>query len=111
VIDRPKVAEILARLRTYRSEPGRLAGLPKEALLADPDRVGSAKFRRRLRCPGRRACAPPKRWKPLCAPWPGSEIGWSTLYWDVDDELVYEYLQTSFGDFDRFAAAVAEAAG
>ncbi len=33
------------------------------------------------------------------------------LYWDVDDELVYEYLQTSLGDFDRFAAAVAEAAG
>lgn len=29
------------------------------------------------------------------------------LYWDVDDARVYEYLQTSLGDFDRFAVSIA----
>lgn len=29
------------------------------------------------------------------------------LYWQVDDERVYEYLQESLGDFDRFARAIA----
>ena len=29
------------------------------------------------------------------------------LYWDVDDELVYTYMQESVEDIDRFARAVA----
>jgi len=30
------------------------------------------------------------------------------LYWIVDDEVVYEVLQTNLGDFDRFARLVSQ---
>ena len=29
------------------------------------------------------------------------------LYWDVDDERVYELLQEALGDVDRFGTAIA----
>lgn len=29
------------------------------------------------------------------------------LYWDVEDARVHEYLQTSLGDFERFARSIA----
>jgi uncharacterized protein YutE (UPF0331/DUF86 family) len=30
------------------------------------------------------------------------------LYWEVDDQRIYDYLQTTLTDFHRFASAVAE---
>jgi len=137
VIDSPKITELLARLQTYRGELGRLSRLSKQALLADPDRVGSAKYHfvvaieccidianhivasEGYRIPADSGDAftvlveerllPAEMEAPLRA-MARFRNRLVHLYWDVNDELVFEYLQTSLEDFDRFAAAVAQVA-
>lgn len=135
MIDRPKLAELLARLRTYRAELGRLSVMSREALLEDPDRLASAKYNfvvaietcidianhivasEGFRIPADSGDAfavlveegiLQKEMEPSLRAMARFRNRLVHLYWDVDAELVYEYLQSSLGDFDRFAAEVAK---
>jgi uncharacterized protein YutE (UPF0331/DUF86 family) len=134
VVDRPKLDHMLSSLRAYTAVLRGLASVPGEAFLANPDKVGNAKYHfviaieccvdlanhviasEGFRIPKsnadgsavltERGVLPPDLRDPLRA-MAQFRNRLVHLYWEVDDALVHQYLQDSLDDLDRFARAVA----
>ena len=133
MVDRAKLDSMLSNLKAYVEVLRRLAAVPREVFLADPDKLGNAKYHfviaieccidignhvvasERLRIPHDNAdvfvvlaengfCS--AALEPSLRAMARFRKRLVHLYWKVDDELVYTYLQESLADFDRFAIAV-----
>jgi uncharacterized protein YutE (UPF0331/DUF86 family) len=133
MVDRSKLDATLGSLRVYIDALRRLAQLPRNELLADPDKIASAKYHfvvaieccidianhviasEKLRIPRstadsfvvlvERGFCPVELEEPLRA-MAKFRNRLVHLYWQVDDELVADYLRENLGDFNRFAAAM-----
>lgn len=133
MVDQPKLDSILSNLKTYVELLRRLATVPREEFLANPDKIGSAKYHfvvaieccidianhivasEKLRIPRNtadsfvvlveRGFCPTELEEPLKA-MAKFRNRLVHLYWDVDDQLVAGYLRDSLGDFDRFVTAI-----
>jgi uncharacterized protein YutE (UPF0331/DUF86 family) len=132
--DQEKVAKLVSELRKSQTRLAALAGLPRDAFLADPDKVGSAKYhfvvaieicidlcshvisRNGFRVPEDYAdtFAVMQEAGALDAPFADELRSMARfrnrlvhLYWEVDDAQVHELLQTRRGDFKRFLDALA----
>jgi uncharacterized protein YutE (UPF0331/DUF86 family) len=133
MVDKPKLDQLLTHLRGYREALEALARVPREAFLANRDKIGNAKYHfviaiecsidianhiiasERYRLPRDNADSftvlveegllASELEEPLRA-MARFRNRLVHLYWDLDAERVYEYLQTSLPDFDRFAEAV-----
>jgi uncharacterized protein YutE (UPF0331/DUF86 family) len=138
MVDKPKLDALLTRLGTYVANLRRLAQVPREAFLADGDKIGNAKYQfvvaieccidianhaiasGKLRLPKDNAdsfavlvesslC--PAELKPSLMAMARFRNRLVHLYWEVDDALVHQYLQERLGDLDLFARAMSAAAG
>lgn len=136
MVDRPKVDGILSHLRGYVEVLRRLAQAPRDEFLANPDKVGSAKYHfvaaieccidlanhiiasEKLRIPRNTAdsfvvlveagiC--PLDLEASLTAMARFRNRLVHLYWDVDDQLVAQYLSERLDDFDRFTTAVVAA--
>lgn len=134
MIAQPKVAALLQRLGLHSAELRRLASLPQADVLADPDKIASAKYNFVVAIEGCIDIANhiiaiegfrmPKDNAdsfailvendviPLALRDPLRSMARFRnrlvhLYWDVDDRLVVEYLSDSLGDLDWFAQTIA----
>jgi uncharacterized protein YutE (UPF0331/DUF86 family) len=134
VVDKPTLDRMLSNLRTYLGVLRRLAATPRDAFLAEPDKIGSAKYHlvivieccidianhiiasENYRFPRDNADSfgvlveagllPDESREPLRA-MARFRNRLVHLYWDVDDERVYAYLQDGLGDVESFANAIA----
>jgi uncharacterized protein YutE (UPF0331/DUF86 family) len=134
VVDKPKLDQMLSNLRQYLGVLRRLGATPREAFLADPDKVGNAKYHfviaieccidianHIIASEGYRF---PKDnadsfvvliEREIVEPALREALGGMArfrnrlvhLYWDVDDARVYQFLQEALGDLDRFGTAIA----
>jgi uncharacterized protein YutE (UPF0331/DUF86 family) len=137
MVDKPRLDGMLSSLKGYVEVLRRLACLPPAEFLADPDKIGSAKYHfvvaieccidianhviasEKLRIPRdtadafvvlvERGICPENMETPLKA-MARFRNRLVHLYWQVDDQLVADYLRDCLGDFDRFAMAVSAAA-
>ena len=134
MVDKPKLDELLARLRGFVAALHRLGRLPREDFLADPDKLGSAKYHfviaieccidianhviasEGYRIPADNA----DTFVVLAEEGIVDEVQRESLramarfrnrlvhlYQEVDDDAVRDYLESSLGDFDAFALAIA----
>ena len=137
MVDKPKLDSILSNLRQYVERLRRLARVPPAELLADADKIASAKYHfvvaieccidianhmiasGKLRIPRDTADSFAVLVDAgICPADLGEQLKAMArfrnrlvhLYWDVDDQLVAKYLTDGLADFDRFAAAVSAAA-
>jgi uncharacterized protein YutE (UPF0331/DUF86 family) len=138
MVDKPKLDGMLASLRRYVQVLQRLARMPRDELLADADKIGNAKYHfvvaieccldianhviasGKLRIPRDTADSFAVLVEAGVCP---ADLGERLkamarfrnrlvhLYWDVDDQLVAQYLTDGLADFDRFAAAISAVAG
>ncbi len=137
MVDRPKLASLLNNLKAYVEVLAALALVPRDVFLADPDKRGNAKYHfviaieccidignhiiasERFRIPKDNAdvftvlvengnC--PAEIEDTLRAMARFRNRLVHLYWAVDDEMVYTYLQKSLGDFNRFAGAVSAVA-
>jgi uncharacterized protein YutE (UPF0331/DUF86 family) len=137
MMDRPKLDSMLSNLNAYVAVLKGLASVSRDAFLANPDKLGNAKYHfviaieccidvgnhmiasERLRIPSDNAdvftvlvehgfC--PEALHESLRAMARFRNRLVHLYWDVDGELLYGYLQERLDDFDRFAAAVSAAA-
>lgn len=136
MVDQPKLDSILSNLKRYVELLRRLASLPRDEFLADPDKIGSAKYHfvvaieccidianhiiasEKLRIPRNtadgfvvlieRGLCPTELEEPLKA-MAKFRNRLVHLYWDVDDDLVSTYLRDGLSNFDRFATAISAA--
>jgi uncharacterized protein YutE (UPF0331/DUF86 family) len=134
MVDQPKLDQMLSNLRTYVGALRDLAFVPREEFLANPDKVGNAKYHfviaieccidianhiiasENYRMPKSNADSftvlveqeilEPDLRDPMRA-MAAFRNRLVHLYWEVDDGLVQQYLQDSLSDVDRFARAVA----
>ncbi len=134
MIDRPRLDRMLARLQEYVEVLRDLAQVPQAKFLADAHMPGNAKYHfviaieacidianhiiasQGFRLPKDNSDSfvvlvehevlPEELRQPLkgMARFRNRLVH---LYWDVDDELVYRYLQDSLADIEGFIAAVA----
>ena len=137
MVDKPKLDQLLSNLKGYVEVLRRLASLPRDDFLADADKIGSAKYHfvvaieccidmanhiiasEKLRMPrdmadgfavlAERGFLPADLEQPLKA-MARFRNRLVHLYWEVDDQLVADYLHDRLDDFDRFAAEVGAAA-
>lgn len=137
MVDPDRVRRILERLSTYLAALARLAAVPRGELLTDPDRLASVKYHfivaieccidlsnhiiasERLRSPLDYADSFTVLTE---AGFLDKEIGAKMrnaarfrnrlvhVYWDVDDQLVLDYLQNERTTIDHFAKAAARLA-
>lgn len=137
MVDKPKLDQMLSNLRQYLGVLRRLAATPREAFLADPDKVGNAKYHfviaieccidvanhiiasEGYRFPKDNAdsfavlieqgIVEPGLREAL-----GSMARFRNrlvhLYWDIDDARVHRFLQEALGDLERFGAEIARRA-
>jgi len=133
MVDRQKFDVMLSTLSEYVADLRRLARIDRPALLADPDKVASVKYRfivaieccldlaghviasEKFRTPAdsadaftvlvERGVCPTDLEEPLRA-MARFRNRLVHVYWQVDDLLVVEYLHTHLGDFERFANAL-----
>lgn len=136
MVDKPKLDSMLSSLQGYVEVLRRLASLPRSDFLADPDKIGNAKYHfvvaieccvdianhiiasEKLRMPRdsadsfvvlvERGFCPAELEVRLKA-MARFRNRLVHLYWQVDDLLVATYLQDGLGDLDRFAAAISTA--
>lgn len=134
MVDNPKLDQMLSNLRRFLTVLRDLAALPREALLADSDKVGNAKYHlviaieccidvanhiiasENYRFPRdnadsfavlvEQAVLPAESRDPLRA-MARFRNRLVHLYWDVDDAKVHEYLRDGLGDIERFGNAIA----
>ncbi|OGV66257.1 MAG: hypothetical protein A3K19_03745 [Lentisphaerae bacterium RIFOXYB12_FULL_65_16] len=134
MVDRPKLDQMLTSLRNYVAELRQLAAVPRSDFLANKDKIGNAKYQfiaaiecgvdvanhitasegfripkdnadsflvlveqGWLPCEKRESFAAMARFRNRLV----------HLYWGVDNERVYDYLQNSLADLDAFVTAVA----
>ena len=136
MVDRPKLDSMLSNLNAYVAVLKGLASVSRDAFLANKDKLGNAKYHfviaseccidvgnhiiasERLRIPSDNAdvftvlvengfC--PEALHESLRAMARFRNRLVHLYWDVDGELLYGYLQERLDDFDRFAAAVSAA--
>ncbi len=135
MVDKPKLDQMISNLGNFLRTLEALAAVGKNEFLANPDKIGNAKYHfivgieccvdianhiiasEGYRFPKdnadsftvlvERAIIPPDLDEPLrgMARFRNRLIH---LYWDVDDERVYAYLHDSLGDMARFRTAVAK---
>ena len=134
MVDKPKLDQMLSNLRRYAQVLKALAEEPPESFLANPDKVGNAKYHlviaveccidvanhiiasENLRFPKDNADSfvvliehgildPSMR---------GALVSMARfrnrlvhLYWDVDDGRVHQYLRDSLGDLEGFGQSIA----
>ncbi len=129
MVDLPKLDQMLTALAAYVVELRRLGSVSREAFLADADKIGSSKYHfivaietcigiahhviasEGYRFPRDNADAFSVLVEHGRLP-EASEASLRAMarfrnrlvhvYWDVDDERVYEYLQDALGDLDDF---------
>ena len=133
MVDRPKVEQLLSRLGRYAGVLRALGDVPREAFLADADKIGNAKYHfvvaieccidianhliasEGYRMPAsnadsftvlteERVLAPEAEARHRAMARFRNRL--VHLYWDVDDEAVHEALREGPADLDGFAAAV-----
>jgi uncharacterized protein YutE (UPF0331/DUF86 family) len=138
MVDRPKIEQMLTNLTRYVRALRELASVPRAEFLANSDKIGSAKYNfvvaieccidianhviasQGFRLPKdnpdsfavlveQGVC--PQELRERLRAMARFRNRLVHLYWDVDDQLVFQYLQESLNDFDGFAAAVAKFAG
>jgi uncharacterized protein YutE (UPF0331/DUF86 family) len=135
MVDKPKLDQMLSTLARYIEALEALAAVAKDEFLANGDKIGNAKYHfvvgieccidianhviasESYRLPKdnadsfavlvERAVIAPDLHEPLrgMARFRNRLVH---LYWNVDDERVYEYLQGSLGDMERFMSAIAK---
>jgi uncharacterized protein YutE (UPF0331/DUF86 family) len=134
VVDKPKLDQMLSNLRQYLGVLRGLGGIPREAFLADPDKVGNAKYHlviaieccidianhviasENYRFPKDNADSfavlvaegvlPGEFREPLRA-MARFRNRLVHLYWNVDDPRVHDYLREGLVDIEGFANAIA----
>jgi uncharacterized protein YutE (UPF0331/DUF86 family) len=123
VVDKPKLDQMLSNLRRFLAVLRDLAALSPEAFLADPDKVGNAKYHLVIaiecciyRFPRdnadsfavlvEQAVLPAESRDPLRA-MARFRNRLVHLYWDVDEAKVHEYLRDGLSDIERFGNAIA----
>lgn len=133
MVDKPRIDRILSNCRQYLQSLERLRTVQRDDFLADPDRVASAKYHfviaiescidaanhiissELFRVPKDNAdtfqvlaengVLPEKRLPALVA-MARFRNRLVHLYWDIDDELLREYLETRLNDFETFLTHV-----
>ena len=134
MVDKAKLDQMLSNLRGFLTVLRNLAALPREALLANLDKVGNAKYHlviaieccidianhiiasENYRFPRdnadsfavlvEQAVLSADSREPLRA-MARFRNRLVHLYWDVDDEKVHEYLRDGLVDIERFGNAIA----
>jgi uncharacterized protein YutE (UPF0331/DUF86 family) len=134
MVDRAKLDQMLSNLGRYLGVLRGLAEVPREAFLANPDKIGNAKYQLLIaveccidianhviasegyRFPRDNADSfvvlvehgvlDARDREPLRA-MARFRNRLVHLYWDVDDERVHEYLREGPGDVERFRDAIA----
>jgi uncharacterized protein YutE (UPF0331/DUF86 family) len=134
VVDKPKLDQMLGNLRAYVAVLRGLAAVPREAFLADHDKIGNAKYHlliaieccidvanhiiasENYRIPKDNAdsfavltehgAVPGDRRDRLRA-MARFRNRLVHLYWDVDDARVYQYLQEGLDDLAGFGETIA----
>ena len=134
MVDTPKCDQMLSNLRRYVTELSRLAETEREAFLADMDKIGNAKYHfvvaieccidianhtissEGLRFPNNNADSflvlvengiLDERLSANYIAMAKFRNRLVHLYWDVDDQQVYDCLQNSLGDLEAFIRSVA----
>jgi uncharacterized protein YutE (UPF0331/DUF86 family) len=134
MVDKPTLDGLLVNLRQYVGELRRLAAVPREQFLEDPDKIGNAKYHfvigiescidianhviasEGFRLPTDNADSfavlveeriIPADWKDRLASMARFRNRLVHLYSAVRDDLVCEYLQESVGDLEGFAKLIA----
>lgn len=135
MVDRPKVEQMLASLSTYRRVLADLASTPRDAFLASGDKVGNAKYHfvvaieccidianhliasEGYRMPSSNADSFAVLAEKGIVPADTLERNRAMarfrnrlvhMYWDIDDEAVYTFLQSSLSDLQDFASSIAQ---
>jgi uncharacterized protein YutE (UPF0331/DUF86 family) len=134
MVDKPKLDQMLSNLRSYLKVLKELAAVPKQAFLSNRDKVGNAKYHfviaieccidvanhiiasEGYRIPkdnadslvvlieeGVLSSSKEESYRAMAA----FRNRLVHLYWDVDDERVYDYLGDSVGDMESFARSIA----
>jgi uncharacterized protein YutE (UPF0331/DUF86 family) len=134
VVNKPKLDNLLTRLDGYLAVLRNLAAIPPESFLADRDKIGNTKYHfviaiecgidianhiiasEGLRFPRdngdsfsvlvENGILPKELKDPLMA-MARFRNRLVHLYWDVEDQKVYEYLQTSLDDLGKLLRTVA----
>ena len=134
MVDKPKLDQMLSNLRRYLVTLRSLAAVPSGDFLANPDKIGNAKYHlviaieccidianhviasENFRFPKDNADSfavlvehgvlDPASREPLRA-MARFRQRLVHLYWEVENERVHEYLQDSLTDIDGFARAIA----
>jgi uncharacterized protein YutE (UPF0331/DUF86 family) len=133
MVDKPKLDQMLGNLKRYHGVLQELAAIPEDAFRSDKHKIGSAKYHfivaieccidianhiissENYRFPGDNAESFVVLIEQgiLSADKKTSFQGMARfrnrlvhLYWNVEDELVYQYLQTHLQDFPFFAESV-----
>ncbi len=135
MVDKPKLDQMLSNLSRYSDRLTELAGVGREAFLTNPDKVGHAKYllviaieccidvanhvisSENFRFPRNnadsfvvlveRGILPEDRQESLRA-MARFRNRLVHLYWEVDDDRVFEFLEHSMGDLRAFARAIAD---
>ena len=135
MVDKATLDLLLANLQRYVGVLRRLAAVPRDTFLANPDKVGNAKYHfviaiecaidianhviasEAFRFPRDNADSfavviergvVPEELRDSLQAMARFRNRLVHMYFDVDDTRVSEFLQTSLDDFDRFARAVAD---
>jgi uncharacterized protein YutE (UPF0331/DUF86 family) len=135
MVDKPKLDQMLRSLKTYHGELEELAQVPHTDFLSDKHRIGSAKYHfviaieccidianhviasENYRFPKSNADSfsvlieegvVASSMEDALRAMAQFRNRLVHLYWEVDDELVHRYLQTSLPDMTAFASSVAE---
>ena len=135
MVDAATLTSMLSNLRQYVAVLERLAAVPREAFLTQPDRIGNAKYHfviaiescidianhiiasENFRFPKDNADSfavligegiLPEALRQSLRDMARFRNRLVHIYWKVDDARVHEYLETALEDFHAFARAVAE---
>jgi uncharacterized protein YutE (UPF0331/DUF86 family) len=134
VVDKPKLDQMLSNLSRYSGRLAELAGIGREAFLSNPDKIGHAKYllviaieccidvanhvisSENFRFPRHNADSftvlveqgilPEDKQESLRA-MARFRNRLVHLYWEVDDDRVFEFLEHSLSDLEDFARAIA----
>lgn len=134
MVDKPKLDQMLSSLREYTGVLRELAGTSRETFLGDRDKVGNAKYHfviaieccidianhviasENYRFPKDNADSftvlseqgvLERTFSDTLRAMARFRNRLVHLYWEVEDRLVYQYLQESLGDLEQFARAIA----
>jgi len=135
MVDQPKLDQMLANLRRYLAVLKELGEIPRDEFLANPDKIGNAKYHfviaieccvdvanhiissEHYRFPTDNADSfsvlieegiLDSSWEETLRAMARFRNRLVHLYWDIEDGKIHEYLQEPLLYLERFARAVAE---